>query len=107
MISTHGDTVPLPTTQQWEEGPVYVLRRTDWRSHDWSFHGISYNIRFRGGAAEVYGPHFEEWIGDQRAAKMRIEVIKPSKIKAQAQHPVKKKPVAKKKPAAKVRKKKK
>ena len=77
MISTHGDTVPLPTAQQWEKGPVYTLHRTGWRSHDWSFHGLRYNIRFRGGAAEVYGPHFEQWIGDERAAKMRIDVTKP------------------------------
>lgn len=71
--------VRRPTAEEWEKGPVYVLRRPDWRSHDWCWHGFNYNIKFRGGAAEVYGPHYEQWIGDDRAAKLRIEVIKPEK----------------------------
>ena len=73
----HGmSTVRKPTAAQMEEGPVYVLIRRDWRHHDWHFHGFNYAVQFRGGRSEIYGPHFEQWIGDTKAAKLRMQVIK-------------------------------
>ena len=71
-----GGSVSKPSAEEWERGPVYTMRRADWRCHDWSWHGFNYNIKFRGGAAEIYGPHFEQWIGDAKAAKLRIKVTK-------------------------------
>ena len=92
----HGmSKVRRPTPAQWEEGPIYVLRRADFRHHDWYWHGFNYAVEFRGGSAEVYGPHFEQWIGDTRAAKLRIEVTKP-KTKAKVKRKSRAKPKGKK-----------
>ncbi len=73
------DTVRKPTDAEMAKGPVYGLRRDDWRSHDQNWHGLDYPVKFRGGYAEIYGPHFERWLGDEWAAKLRIKVTKPGK----------------------------
>ena len=73
-----GGSVSKPTAAQMEAGPVYTLRRADYRCHDFAWHGFNYSINFRGGAAEIYGPHYEQWLGDAEAAKMRLTVSKPS-----------------------------
>ena len=78
MKPEHGmDTVSRPTAEEWAAGPVYTLRRADLRCHDWNLHGFNYPIQFRGGAAEIYGPHYEQWFGDTLAASHRLRVIKP------------------------------
>lgn len=66
-----------PTDKQMRKGPVVTMVGTHFAGGDVSFHGLAYPIRFdHTGKAKVYGPHFDEWIGDDRAAKMGFVVSK-------------------------------
>jgi hypothetical protein len=70
-------TVKAPVPKQWKKGPIYALHRPGWHGYSWSPHGFSYSIRFdANGDAEIYGPHYDVWIGDTNAANHGITTKK-------------------------------
>ncbi|KKM89389.1 hypothetical protein LCGC14_1249170 [marine sediment metagenome] len=67
-----------PTVKQLEEGPVVILSCPGWSNGSgWIPHGFRYMIRFDNGEVPVLKSHFDEWIGEEMAATLNIEVNPP------------------------------
>ena len=95
-----------PTKAQLEKGPIVNLHKAEWASDQFDLEGFGYPVPFDAdGNVIVLLSDYSEF-GDNRARELEITVDKPAPAKpVAAKHA--KRPAAKKKPASKVRKKKK